>query len=204
MKKMALFFTVGGGYWLGRKNLDLPSPVSARRFSISHGAQEMTRAFHLLSRRASQGDLLTNHYSARSRAERSLYRRSPKPLAPRQGRRRHDNRLALQLWCMRYAGHIYWEGNFSSFLPRSHSEHRACHGRDDRIPQVKYNLTEETKMLADVQLNIRISRELKDAIELAARRDQRSLSGLIKKLLTDHCRKQGIKIIGREKKQRST
>jgi len=53
-------------------------------------------------------------------------------------------------------------------------------------------------MLADVQLNVRISRELKEAIELAAMRDQRSLSSLIKKLLTDHCRKQGI-IISKQK-----
>jgi hypothetical protein len=35
---------------------------------------------------------------------------------------------------------------------------------------------------------------MEEAAELAAERDRRSLSGLIKKLLTDYCREEGIEI----------
>jgi predicted HicB family RNase H-like nuclease len=44
------------------------------------------------------------------------------------------------------------------------------------------------------QINFRIDPDLKEAAELAALRDRRSLSGLIKKLLIDYCHEQGIEI----------
>jgi predicted HicB family RNase H-like nuclease len=44
------------------------------------------------------------------------------------------------------------------------------------------------------QINFRIDPELKKAAEEAAFRDRRSLSGLIKKLLMDYCRDEGIEI----------
>lgn len=40
-------------------------------------------------------------------------------------------------------------------------------------------------------LNIRISPRLKEAARKAAEMDQRTLSGLIERLLTEHCRKAG-------------
>jgi hypothetical protein len=40
-------------------------------------------------------------------------------------------------------------------------------------------------------LNIRISPRLKEAARKAAEKDQRTLSGLIERLLTEHCRKAG-------------
>jgi predicted HicB family RNase H-like nuclease len=46
----------------------------------------------------------------------------------------------------------------------------------------------------------RVDPDLKEAAELAALRDRRSLSGLIKKLLTEYCREQGIEIGKRRKK----
>lgn len=49
-------------------------------------------------------------------------------------------------------------------------------------------------MLSSADIHFRIDPALKAAAELAAQRDGRSLSGLIKKLLTDYCRKQGIDI----------
>jgi hypothetical protein len=42
------------------------------------------------------------------------------------------------------------------------------------------------------QINMRIDPELKEAAERAAADDRRSLSSLIEKLLTDHCRNQGL------------
>lgn len=42
-----------------------------------------------------------------------------------------------------------------------------------------------------VQVNFRVSPELKDAAEAAAAADHRSLTSLILKLLTDHCRATG-------------
>jgi hypothetical protein len=44
----------------------------------------------------------------------------------------------------------------------------------------------------DRQFNLRISSALKDAGEMAAKADQRTLAGLITKLLTDHCRALGF------------
>jgi hypothetical protein len=40
-------------------------------------------------------------------------------------------------------------------------------------------------------LNIRISPKLKEAARKAAEKDQRTLSSLIERLLTEHCRKAG-------------
>jgi predicted HicB family RNase H-like nuclease len=51
------------------------------------------------------------------------------------------------------------------------------------------------------QVNFRIDPDLKEAAELAASRDRRSLSGLIKKLLTDYCREQGVEI-GKPKRKK--
>jgi predicted HicB family RNase H-like nuclease len=51
------------------------------------------------------------------------------------------------------------------------------------------------------QVNFRIDPDLKRAAELAALRDRRSLSSLIKKLLTDYCREQGIEI-GKPRRRR--
>ena len=42
------------------------------------------------------------------------------------------------------------------------------------------------------QINLRIDPELKEAAEQAALADRRSLSALIKKLLTDHCEAEGF------------
>lgn len=42
------------------------------------------------------------------------------------------------------------------------------------------------------QINLRISPSLKDAADRAAEADQRSLTSLIEKLLTDHLRKSGF------------
>jgi predicted HicB family RNase H-like nuclease len=47
-------------------------------------------------------------------------------------------------------------------------------------------------------LNIRITPELKEAARKAAARDQRTLSGLIEKLLTDYCREHGLLKPGRK------
>jgi hypothetical protein len=44
----------------------------------------------------------------------------------------------------------------------------------------------------DQQFNLRISSVLKEAGELAAKADQRTLAGLITKLLTDYCRQTGF------------
>jgi predicted HicB family RNase H-like nuclease len=51
------------------------------------------------------------------------------------------------------------------------------------------------------QVNFRVDPDLKRAAELAALRDRRSLSSLIKKLLTDYCREQGIEI-GKPRRRR--
>jgi hypothetical protein len=47
------------------------------------------------------------------------------------------------------------------------------------------------KRLKTAQLNLRIDPVLKNAAERAAADDQRSLTSLIEKLLTDHCRAGG-------------
>jgi predicted HicB family RNase H-like nuclease len=44
------------------------------------------------------------------------------------------------------------------------------------------------------QINLRIDPDLKEAAERAALADRRSLSALIKKLLTDYCREHGFGI----------
>ena len=41
------------------------------------------------------------------------------------------------------------------------------------------------------ELNIRISPNLKEAARRAAEMDQRTLSSLVERLLTEHCRKAG-------------
>jgi predicted HicB family RNase H-like nuclease len=51
------------------------------------------------------------------------------------------------------------------------------------------------------QINFRVDPDLKEAAEEAALRDRRSLSGLIKKLLTDYCRQQGIEIEKRKRRR---
>jgi hypothetical protein len=53
----------------------------------------------------------------------------------------------------------------------------------------------ETTQMArekDRQFNLRISSTLKEAGELAAKADQRTLAGLFTKLLTDYCREKGF------------
>lgn len=47
------------------------------------------------------------------------------------------------------------------------------------------------KRLKTAQVNLRIDPKLKDAADKAAAEDQRSLTSLIEKLLTDHLRKTG-------------
>jgi predicted HicB family RNase H-like nuclease len=42
-----------------------------------------------------------------------------------------------------------------------------------------------------IQVNLRMSAELKEAAEAAAAADHRSLTSLVVKLLTDHCRATG-------------
>jgi hypothetical protein len=48
------------------------------------------------------------------------------------------------------------------------------------------------KRLKTMQINWRATPELKAAAEQAAEDDNRSLTGLIEKLLMDHCRKKGL------------
>jgi predicted HicB family RNase H-like nuclease len=43
----------------------------------------------------------------------------------------------------------------------------------------------------DIKFNFRMNRKLKDAAEKAAELDQRTLSGLIERLLTEHCERVG-------------
>jgi hypothetical protein len=53
----------------------------------------------------------------------------------------------------------------------------------------------ETAQMArekDRQFNLRIASTLKEAGEMAAKADQRTLAGLITKLLTDYCRENGF------------
>lgn len=52
------------------------------------------------------------------------------------------------------------------------------------------------------QINLRIDPDLKEAAERAALADRRSLSALIKKLLTDYCREHGFGIGQRKKPER--
>ena len=47
------------------------------------------------------------------------------------------------------------------------------------------------KRLKTAQVNLRIDPKLKEAAEKAAADDQRSLTSLIEKLLTDHLRRKG-------------
>jgi predicted HicB family RNase H-like nuclease len=49
------------------------------------------------------------------------------------------------------------------------------------------------------RLNLRIEQRLKEAAEMAAERDQRTLTSLILKLLAEHCEK-----VGTLKRRRST
>jgi hypothetical protein len=46
--------------------------------------------------------------------------------------------------------------------------------------------------LKTAQVNLRLRPELKAAAEEAAKADQRSLTSLVEKLLTDYCRKKGF------------
>ena len=48
-----------------------------------------------------------------------------------------------------------------------------------------------TKRLKTAQVNLRVDPKLKDAADRAAADDQRSLTSLIEKLLTDHLRRKG-------------
>lgn len=48
------------------------------------------------------------------------------------------------------------------------------------------------KRIKTATLNLRVAPDLKDAAERAAEADQRSLTSLVEKLLTDHCRKNGF------------
>lgn len=48
-----------------------------------------------------------------------------------------------------------------------------------------------TKRIKTAQINLRITPELKAAAETAAADDQRSLTSLIEKLLTDHLKERG-------------
>lgn len=48
-----------------------------------------------------------------------------------------------------------------------------------------------TQRLKTAQVNLRIDPQLKGAAERAARADQRSLTSLVEKLLTDHLREKG-------------
>lgn len=41
------------------------------------------------------------------------------------------------------------------------------------------------------EINLRVSPKLKEAARKAAEKDQRTLSSLIERLLTEHCRKAG-------------
>ena len=52
-------------------------------------------------------------------------------------------------------------------------------------------MTEEEKRLKTAQVNLRIMPTLKAAAEKAAADDQRSLTSLVEKLLTDYLRKHG-------------
>ena len=52
-------------------------------------------------------------------------------------------------------------------------------------------MTEEEKRLKTAQVNLRIMPVLKAAAEKAAADDQRSLTSLVEKLLTDYLRKRG-------------
>ena len=52
-------------------------------------------------------------------------------------------------------------------------------------------MTEEEKRLKTAQVNLRIMPALKAAAEKAAADDQRSLTSLVEKLLTDYLRKNG-------------
>ena len=52
-------------------------------------------------------------------------------------------------------------------------------------------MTEEEKRLKTAQVNLRIMPALKAAAEKAAADDQRSLTSLVEKLLTDYLRKHG-------------
>ena len=49
----------------------------------------------------------------------------------------------------------------------------------------------DLKRIKTAQVNLRIKPELKVAAELAAKADNRSLTSLIEKLLTDHLRAKG-------------
>jgi predicted HicB family RNase H-like nuclease len=53
-------------------------------------------------------------------------------------------------------------------------------------------MTHEMAREKDRQFNLRISSTLKEAGELAAKADQRSLASLMTKLLTDYCRENGF------------
>jgi hypothetical protein len=48
------------------------------------------------------------------------------------------------------------------------------------------------KRIKTAQLNLRISPALKAAIEKAAEDDQRSVTSLLEKLMTDHLRERGL------------
>jgi hypothetical protein len=48
------------------------------------------------------------------------------------------------------------------------------------------------KRLKTAQVNLRIDPALKAAAEKAAKDDQRTLTSLVEKLLTDYCRKKGF------------
>ncbi len=47
-------------------------------------------------------------------------------------------------------------------------------------------------MVKERALTFRMSGELRDALELAARADQRQVASLIRKILTDWCREHGF------------
>jgi hypothetical protein len=53
-----------------------------------------------------------------------------------------------------------------------------------------------------VQINLRIAPELKEAAEQAAAEDHRSLTSLIVKLLSDHCKATGHLPAGKEAKKK--
>lgn len=52
-------------------------------------------------------------------------------------------------------------------------------------------MTEKVKRLKTAQVNLRIAPALKEASEKAAADDNRSLTSLVEKLLTDYLRKHG-------------